>query len=267
MRRIALALLILFALPGCSLSVDWYHHYQIESAIERQDFTRALDILQKIIQHEPDGSQALNAARRGSRVAQLDAKNYPLAIEFYRHIVLRSPDSEERRQAQKVIAEIQYENLQDYNQAVVEYEKLLRLQNQPSEAFRYRLLLAKSQLRLNNIDQAVAEIDLLLNQNHARDEIFEAKVLKANTLVAARQLPEAASLWHSILKDFPEKSKRENVALNLVVCYEEMNDFSQAIEVLESMRVDYAHPDFLDLRIQRLKERAKNQPGAQGFHR
>ena len=86
-------------------------------------------------------------------------------------------------------------------------------------------------------------------------------------MLAAKRLPESADLWESIIKEFPEKSHKENVALNLVTCYEEMKDFGRAIEVLESMRKGYAHVDFLDLRIQRLKERKQNLPGAHGLRR
>jgi hypothetical protein len=51
------------------------------------------------------------------------------------------------------------------------------------------------------------------------------------------------------------------------VIYEELKEFSKAIDVLEGMREGYAHPDFLDLRIRRLRERMGNQPGAQGLKR
>ena len=48
---------------------------------------------------------------------------------------------------------------------------------------------------------------------------------------------------------------------------EELKQFDKAIEVLENMRPQYPNPDFLDLRISRLKERQYNQPGAQGWKR
>ena len=90
-------------------------------------------------------------------------------------------------------------------------------------------------------------------------------MLKAQTLVAAKKIPEAAALWELIMTTFPEKSKKENVALNLVVCYEDMKEFGKAIDVLERMREGYPHPEFLNLRIQRLKERKENMPGAKGL--
>jgi len=252
---------------GCSFSVDWFRRFRAARAIQMQDYDAALKIYEGIINENPDSPKALEAARRGAKIALFEAKNYPVAVDFYKHVILSSPDAEERKAAQKAIAQIQFEDTQNFDQAVIEYEKLLKLDNRPEEAFRYRLNLAKAQMQMNNIDQAVAEIDLLLAQKHSADEAFEARVLKANTLIAAKRMGDAADSWQEILKEFPEKSKKENVALNLVVLYEDMKEFAKAIQILESMREGYPHPDFLDVRIQRLRERMGNQPGAQGLKR
>lgn len=211
--------------------------------------------------------RGLEAARAGSRAAHLSAKNYPLAVDFYRYIIMKSESPSERKEAQKAIAQIYYENLQDLDQAIVEYEKLLKLDNTPEESFRFRLNLAKSQLGLNNVPQALTELNVLLDAKPPPDGVFEIKMLKANTLVANKQLEEATEIWQSILKDFPERSAKENVAMNMVVVYEELKEFGKAIAVLESMREGYPNPKFLDQRIERLKERQYNQPGAQGLKR
>ena len=263
----ALVLCASLLLDGCSFSYEWVRHLMVERAVMRRDFDGATSILQKMVQADPDSSGALWAAREGARIAHFESGNYLLAVEFYKHIILRSTDADERKSAQKIIAQIQFESLHNYDQAVIEYERLLTLDHQPEEAFHYRLNLAKSHLQLNNIDQALSEIEILIHLSNSADEAFEANVLKANTLIAAKRPLDAAPLWESIIKQFPERSRKENIALNLVVVYEEMRDFSKAIEILERMRKDYPHPDFLDVRIQRLRERKMNQPGAQGLKR
>lgn len=267
MIRAVTGALLIFALSGCTFSLDWARQYWAQRAIAKQDFASALPILQQIVSHEPEGDRALSAARTGARVAHLEAKNYPQAVSFYKHLVLRSPDAGERKQAQQYIAQIYFENLQDFDQAVIEYEKLLKLENNPEEEFRFRMNLAKSHFQLNNLEQALNELNALIEKKPAGDKSFEVKMLKANVLVAGKQYADAAALWATILNEFPERSKKENVALNLVVLYEELKDFGKAIAVLENMRDQYPNKEFLDLRIARLKERQQNQPGAQGWKR
>lgn len=238
-----------------------------ERAISNGQYMKAFELLNQTIEHDPDSREALDAARKGARIAHLEAKAYQKAVEFYQHIVLRSEDPEERKSAQRFIAQIYFENLLDYDQAVREYEKLLKLEQTPEEAFRYRLNLAKSHFALNNLEQTQAELDHLLENKPPPESVFEIKVLKANVQMSRKNLNDAALTWQSILDEFPERSKKENVAMNLVVCYEESKEFGKAIETLEKMRADYPNPGFLDARIERLKGRKQNLPGAMGFRK
>ncbi|MBX3020487.1 MAG: tetratricopeptide repeat protein [Bdellovibrionales bacterium] len=265
--RLAFVVLAALAISGCSFNFDWFSYLRGRRAMVQRDYPAAISIFHELMLRQPDSARALSSSRQGARLAHLETKNYPQAVEFYKHIILRSQDPLERKSAQRYVAQIYFENIQDYERAVIEYEKLLKLIESPSEAFRYRLNLAKAHLQLNNLDQAANELDVILSQKLDEDEIFEAKILKGNILVSAHKLPEAAVVWQEILKEFPERSKKENVALNLVVCYEEMKDFEKAIEALEQMRADYPNPQFLNDRISRLRERKSNQPGAQGWRR
>jgi tetratricopeptide (TPR) repeat protein len=266
LKRLTLKLLFLcLALNGCTFSADWIRYLRAQRAVMKHDYATALPILKQIVDNAPESKRALESSRQGARVAHLEAKNYPLAVDFYKHIVLQSDDAEERKSAQSFIAQIYFENLLNFEQAVVEFEKLLKLDNTPEEAFRYRMNLAKSHYQMNNLDQSVAELDVLLEKKPDPDKVFEIKSMKANILTALKQVPEAATVWESILKEFPERSAKENVALNLVVCYEDLKEYNKAIDVLEGMRPRYPNPKFLDQKIERLQERRDNLPGAHGW--
>jgi len=257
--------ILLITLPGCTFRFEWWNQFRAQRAISQQDYDTALRLLQRVIVDPVNDEVALNAARQGARVAHLFAKKYPQAIEFYRYLILRSKDEGERKMAQNSIAQIYYENLLDYNQAVLEYERLLKHTDNPDEKFRFRLNIAKSHFQLNSIAQALNEIDFLLSQPLDPGEAFEAYMLKANVYLANRQQSDAANIWEKIIREFPERSKKENVALNLVVAYEEMKKFDKAIEVLQRMQTDYANPEFLTQKIERLRERQANLPGARGW--
>jgi tetratricopeptide (TPR) repeat protein len=251
--RLFAALFVIFAVSGCSFGWDWVLSTRVHRAVARHQFDTAVELLQKLIDRHPDSPRALAAARNGARIAHFEAKEYARAVDFYKLVILRSPDPEERKSAQRYIAQICFENLRDYDQAVAEYERLLKLDCTPEEAFHYRLNLAKSHFQLNDLDQAATEIDILLERKPTPDQV--------------KRLTDAAALWEEILHDFPERSRKENVGLNLVVCYEELKDFGKAIDVLERMKPDYPNPDFINRRIERLAQRKANQPGARGLRR
>lgn len=263
----ALILVAFVGLSGCTYTFEWIQRARAQRAVMTQDYRTAVKIYSDLMTAKPDDQKALIAARAGAKVAHFDAKEYLAAVEFYKHIILKSPNVEERKAAQRYIAQIYFENLQDFNQAVLEYERLLKLDLTPQERFRFRLNLARSHFQLNNLDQTLHELNVLIDQKPGEDEVFDAQILKANVLVSSKKLVEAAESFETILKDFPERSKKDNVGMNLVVVYEELKNFGSAIAVLERMRPDYPNPDFLDLRIERLKERKENLPGAQGWKR
>lgn len=267
MRSLGIWLILVLSLSGCSFRWGWVQRFRAQHAIVTKNYPKAIEILQKEVSDNPDSSSALEAARIGAKTAHFDAKNYPAAVSFYREIVLRSPNPDERKEAERAVAQIEFENILDYDQSVIEYEKLLNLDPNPEEKFRFRLNLAKSHFHLNNLDQALHELDVILEEKPDPDEVFETEILKSNVLVSAKKLTEAAASFEKILKEFPDRSKKDGVGLNLVVVYEELKDFGSAIDVLERMRPGYPNPDFLDLRIQRLKERKTNQPGANGLKR
>ena len=266
LRWTALTLVTLLV-TGCSFDLSWFEMLRARRAIQVHEYGAGLNRLRDLTERDPDSPRALSAARLGARTAHFDAKNYLLAIEFYKLIVLRSTDALERKNAQRYIAQIEFENLLDYGQAVLAFEKLLSVEHPPAEAFKYRLSLAKSHFQLNDLVQASNELDILLAEKHRPEDVFEAKSLKANIMMARHRPVDAATLWEEILAEFPERSQKENVALNLVVCYEDLKDFNQAVTVLERMKADYPNPDFLKVRIERLRLRAANQPGAQGLKR
>lgn len=268
MKPLMICVPLMFLLSGCTLSFDWFHRIRARELIRAGDYPKALEILREVRDRNLENPKSVEVSRLGARVAQIDAKDYALAIEFYRHLVMRSENPAERKNAQRLIAQLYFDNLQDYSQAVLEYEKLIKLSLPPDEAFRYRLNLAKAHFQLNNLEQADNEIDTLLAmKNLEADQIFDAKMLKANIQVANKNLTGAAESWSQVLEEFPDRSKREKVALNLVVCYEEQKEFGKAIDVLEKMKADYPNPDFVEVRIARLKERKTNMPGANGLRR
>lgn len=215
--------------------------------------------------HGSNSDLALEAARKGAHLAQIEMKSYQAAVDFYRVIIVASDNSEERKTAQRNIAQIYFENLLYYDKAVIEYEKLLRLDFTAAEKYQFRLNIAKSHLQLGNLDQALAELETLSKDKLNESDEYDLDVFKANVLMSQKKQDQAAVLLEQLIKKFPERAEKESLALTLTVCYEELEEFEKAIATLEAMKKGYDHPEFLDARIARLKTRVNNRPLANGF--
>jgi len=248
----------------CTFSTQRRQIQSADKAIASGDAKLGLDYLEQAT-HGDDKTLALIAARRGARLAQIDLKAFQRAVDLYRFIIIASDDADERKLAQRNIAQIYFENLLYYDKAVIEFEKLLRLDYSPAEKYQFRLNVAKSHLQLGNLDQALAELDTLSKEKKSDNDEYDLEVFKSNVLMTEKKQEQAAQILENLLKKFPERAEKESLALTLTVSYEEMEQFEKAIATLEAMKKNYPHPEFLDARIARLKTRMTNRPLANGF--
>lgn len=253
-------------LVSCTPSFQRWQYSSALRLVEEKKFSKAMDRFSRVMHRAPEEPVALEASRHGARIAVFEVKDFSKAAEFYRHLVLHSPSSQERVAAQRSLADIYYENLMNYDQAVVEYSRLLPLvtaKDRPT----YQMAIAKAHLNLNNFPQALSEVEDLLGGKLGDDLRFEALLFKGNLLQAAKRLDEAIAVFQYLTKQFPQRSQNDNVGMSLAVSMEEKGDFKSAISVLEGIKAFYPTPDFIQVRINRLKDRMANQPGAQGFRR
>jgi len=258
----ALALLML-SLLACNSPEERELKTAREDA-EQKNYSAALSHYDKVLIRSPESASALTAAREGAKSAFFDAKNFEKAVLFYKYLVMYSPDPVERMAAQRQIATAYFDHLADYPKAVIEINRLLLMLTDPKEKAEYKMSLARAYYYQNNFTQAENEAEEFLRMPLGTEQRFEMMMLKGNIELAKKDLPKAIGVFKDLLNQFPEKSKKENVGLTLSVCYEEQGDYRSAIETLEDMKKYHPMPDYIDIRIQRLQQRLKNQPGAKG---
>ena len=258
--------LFLILMWGCESSLQREYEKGTNEA-NSSHFNLALESYNKIVLRSPDSSIGLQAAREGARIAFFEAKDFKKALEFYRVLVMNSPDSEERLKSQKQVILISLEHLNVYAQAIVEINKILPLLQDSSEKMKYKMDLARAYYYQNNFFQAEMEVDEFLRLSKNEDQIFQMMLLKANIALARKDLNRAAEILKDMIKRNPAKAQKENVGLSLAVAYEEMKDYKKAIATLEEVKAKHPMPEYIDVRIKRLQERVKNQPGARGMRK
>lgn len=262
----ALLIVLVLALTACS-SQEEGDFKQAQKNISQGHHKVALSFLDRVIRRNAATELPLEAAREAARISFFELKDYPKTIEYYHFIVLHAPDEKERLEAQKQIAAIYFNNLQNYKAAIIEYSKLQQMPHTDLEAAQYKMNVARAHYYMNNFFQAESEIDNLLRLRADENIRFSALMLKGNILVGKKEYVKATDIFKTLMQTYPQKSIQENVGLTLAVCYEENNNFKEAIKVLEGYRGKYNPPEYIELRIKRLQERQKNAPGARGLRK
>lgn len=264
-RWLLVACLIIFT--SCT-SLEERDLVEAHKNIEVGHFKMAQVYLDKVIKRNMHNSKfPMEAAREAAKITFFELKDYKAAINYYHYIIINSPDEKERLESQKQIASIYFNNLQDYNSSISEYSKLIGMKLPAKDLATYRINIARSNYYLNNFFQAESEVDSILNLKPDEKTRQGALLLKGNILVARKDFAKAIEIFKSLIKEFPQFSMDENIGLTLAVCYEENLNFKEAIKVLESYRGTYLPPEFIELRIKRIKQRMKNAPGAKGYRK
>ncbi len=238
-----------------------------QSYSKNKEWRRAAQYFDQAIKRDSQTPVAIKAMKEAARIQFLEIKDYKKAATYYQLIILHSTDEAERAEAQKQVASLYFESLQDYERAAVEYSKLATSSRLDSEKADYKLSVARSYYYLGNYFQAMSEIDEILKLRSELDIEFQSRLLRGNVYVAQKKFQEASTVFSEVIQKFPEKSLKENVHLVLSLSYEESGDYKQALSVLEKIKDVYEPKEYLELRLKRIEERARNQPGARGFRK
>lgn len=228
---------------------------------EEQGFYRiATSFYEKVKKRDPESEKALEGARQAARLSLYELKDYERSIDNLKHLVLYSKEPSERKSAQKQIAVIYFDNLVDYDKAIVEYNRLLQMQNTSFEEADFKIAIARAYYHQGQFFQAMSEATEVLRGSISSDQRFEMLLLAANIKLALKDYKGAAFQYTEIFEEYPERSKKEDIHLSLILTLEEQGEFKKAIDTLESMREWYPQKEYIDLRINKLEQRLKNAP-------
>lgn len=259
-------LLFILLTSGCT-SREREEFNRGQRALDAQQNSVAIHHFERTMKRNPEGRFALIAARNGFRVSYYDLKDYKKATEFLRFLILKSPSSKERIALQTQLASIYFDHFQDYEKSIEEFGKLTTVPLSEADSMKVRFYLAQAYYHKNDFFQAKSELKELLQKSMSSELRFNVLMLQTNIFVSVKNWPEAISNYQKLISLFPEKDIDENLSLNLSACYEENHDYKNAIAVLEKLRERHSDPDYIDIRIKKVQQRSKNQPGAKGFRK
>ena len=250
----------LFIIILCLFGCDSKQEQDFKRGLNYQnagEFREAVAEFERVMKRDPGSMIAVKAARENAKILLYDLKNYDKAIESLKYLILHSKSSEERWKSQSQIAQIYFDNLAWYDRALVEYSKLLASSLSEEETYKIKLAVARSYYYLGQFSQSWSEINQIKIEPK---KSFDVLLLKANIRLALKDYAEAAKGLEKILIDFPDESKKENVGINLALCYEELGVYKEALRVLEQLRLNYEPKEYIELRIKKINERYSNQP-------
>lgn len=224
----------------------------------------AIDLYNRIIQVNKNEPLALTAALEGASLCSKEKSCAEQEEYFLRYIIKNSGSESDQISAQKRIAESYYEK-GFYTQAIKEMSRLLSKPDFKDGRLEIKIKLAKSNFYIKNFYQAEVELNSYLKEAPSDEERFYGYLLRADIHAANKKYPEAMETYKEIQKNFRDHYFKNQVYMNEALLLEEQKFLDEAVVVLEAVRDHVGqHREFIDSKIERLKERKALMPGASG---
>lgn len=265
LMKILPLILSIIIIGSCTSKSQYPELEKAKTAFAAKDFKKAVKHYKMLIYKYPKEQVAIDASLKVAEISMFSPETLKQAIEHYEYVRSHAIRKEDKIRALEALGMIYFEKLSEYPKAILEFSRMIEITENIEKKMQARFMVARSYFFLNKMYQAEIELKEIIDQKIGDTSSFQAFLLLANIKHSEKNYQEAIRIYNEILEEFPELSIKENVKLNLAVCYEDNFQFKEAIEVLKSLKSTYSDKEFIDLKIVRLEERILQLPGAKGF--
>lgn len=235
---------------------------EAEALVRQQKFFSAIEMYLSFVRDHPRNRRAPEALYEAGSLQLTMLGESEKAQTTFRALVSNYPVGEYTLKAQQRIAEVQKHYLSNYQQAIIEYEKLLQAAPNHPLAPAHQFEIAQCYSLLHNHTQAAVEYKELVEKYPNFDRLDEVYWQMGSNAYIGGNYADAISAYQATLDRFPKSSFRVQAVFGLGTAYEEMEDFPKARDYYTQVLRDYPSPGVVEVRLRGLaaREQKKNAP-------
>lgn len=254
----------LAAQMGCQSRAEKFYNLAQEKIHQRQ-YLDAVNLLENSAELEKNNRIWSKTNFEMATLLRLDIHDYSKAIHVYRQIILKSEDANLRIQSQQALADIYFENIQDYLLAIKELLLLESLETDAKNLEKIRLKLAQAYKYTGQFKTALEVVDLASkNAQEQKLNFLKLKYQIFNSLDQPDKALTSINLIELIDKEF---FISENLFLDKAMIFEQKQDYKSSLETIKQYAQFVKDKNYLDLRLKRLQNKLTNKPFARGIRK
>ncbi len=261
-KRNLLFFVFLFSCTNSSLKNQYLF---AEKLWKDQKYGAAVSEFEKITRKDALGKIGLRALYQGAMIQALYLFQYPDAVQKLKIFSEKTDQVQDAWEAQKLIGEIFFSQLENYEKASQHYETLLKNNPNVKEGPEFLFRIAKSHFFLSQFDEALKIYEDLI-QHYSETEwgqkaLFESAAtscIRAGkpTEQGQNQLYQAGiDRYEKFLSLYPKSKWAIQAKFGIANCLEEMDKLDVAESHYQEIRTSYPSPKIIDLKLRRIAER------------
>ena len=215
----------------------------------------AIEIFKSILKKYPSGELTEEVLLRLGEIYHFSLNNSMQAISYFQEVMEINKNGPFGLDAQEYIAEIMEFTFKDYEQAIIEYQKLIHMRDESQKNSAYQYRIASIYVKKQNYEQAFAEFEILLRMYPKSTWVETTQFKILETLYTLDRCSEIQEYHNNFIDSYPDSKYRSEMKFIIAACLEDKGMLVKAYKEYKALEMDYAHPALLKMKIENIEKR------------
>lgn len=242
----------LFAI-SCNTNSSENRYLLAERLLEDKKYDAAIIEFHAIVDREPFSDLGKDCLRKIAQIQHLYLGRPKDAEASYDLLFKRTKDDMLRAEIEEALANIAYENLEEYPVAIKRYQAILQREPGHANAPRYLFNIGRAYFLSGKLTDANATFAALRSKYPLNEFANKAELEMANILAAQGKCRDALKLYEKLAEK--NKAMAPLAIFSQAMCLEELDDLDHAYELLNSIKDKYPFPQVVELKMKKMKRR------------
>jgi TolA-binding protein len=254
-------LLLLLSVVGCTTTRQERLLEEADQRAGNGDYRKAVALYQRVVTLAPDSTLAIRALYKLGFVQETYLRDYESSVLHYGEFLKRTKDPVRAYEVQKRIANIFFEHHRDPEKAIVAYRRLMEMNPESLELDAFQLRIALSQFRKSDFAQARIEFQSLVERFPKSPFVPRARFEIGNCYYMEGRYDLAIEALKQVLRHHPQSDYAVEAQFLIGQSQEHQGQLRAALQSYEAVKGRYPAGDVVDLRIQDVSKRLKQEKG------
>ena len=253
--------IITFLTSACGPGQGEDYFNRADAYCEKGRFEKAVQTYEKYLKKFPDGPWHDRALFRSGEVLYYALGDRAGAVRNFSQLVTQHPASEYAYQAREIMAGVFRDEINQYQQAILEYKWLISQRPDSEKAPGFQFEVAQCYLLAGDYENAVLEFGRLL-EAYPDSELVERTIDELGSTYMILDRPDTALfIFSSFIRKFPSSSMRPAVEFKIGNALEETYRFDEALKIYNNLLGRYKNKKAVEIRMAGVEERRKLRMG------
>lgn len=255
---LALSMICAIGLAGCDKSAR-IQYSEAEKMWLDERYESAASRLLMIVEEYPQSKVASQALFRLGEIHYLNFDQPKKALEYFYRAANNNGSLELNVRAYSYIGEIYENSLGNYDQAILQYQKIINQYPGRVDEDKYLYSIANAYFHKGDYTQARIEYQSLIAKFPLSEFKMDALYQSANSMFIEGSSKKALLLFQRIQAKYPENKYDYDIRLGIATCHEELSELSKALSEYQDMLIKYPDKPILKRKIDSINKRVNKK--------